>query len=285
MSASLSRHLTFTLNAATHPALPMIMADLSGWTAALTPSPWATASGIEVGRFTAPKPLQHSMVGLRRRSRAASRTQPRSSNHVKAIRRLSRQHGRIANVRRSFLHEVSSQLVKTHDRLCLEDLAVANLLGSRHLARAISDVAWAEFARQLGYKAAWFGAMLVVCDRWVPSTKTCSGCGTVKRQMQLSERVFCCYDCGLVLDRDRNAAANLAAWAEAASIATTEAPDRQAGGRVTNASGGEGAGHRRGDGETGPSEGGTDAHTLVACGRTPEKGAGGRPRDGEPDRL
>lgn len=91
----------------------------------------ATATGTEVGRFTAPKPLQRSMRSLRKQSRAVSRTQLRSSNHTKAIRRLSREHAHIANVRRSFLHEVSSQLVKTHDRLCVEDLAVANLLGNR----------------------------------------------------------------------------------------------------------------------------------------------------------
>jgi len=113
----------------------------------------ATATGTEVGRFTAPKPLQRRMRSLRKQSRAISRTQLRSSNHTKAIRRLSREHAHIANVRRSFLHEVSSQLVKTHDRLCVEDLAVANLLGNRPLARAISDAAWTELARQLSYKA------------------------------------------------------------------------------------------------------------------------------------
>jgi putative transposase len=224
----------------------------------------ATATRTEVGRFTAPKPLQRSMLRLRTRSRAASRTQPRSSNHTKAIRRLSREHARIANMRRSFLHEVSSQLIKTHDRLCLEDLAVANLLGNRQLARAISDAAWTELARQLGYKAAWFGAQLAVCDRWVPTTRTCSQCGRVGPPMGLAERVFCCHSCGLVVDRDRNAAANLAAWAEAASRAAAQAPDRRAGGRMTNASGGEGAGHRDGDGGTGPGEGGTAAHAVMA---------------------
>jgi IS605 OrfB family transposase len=126
---------------------------------------------------------------------------------------------RITNIRRSFLHEVSSQLVKTHDRLCLEDLAVANLLGNRQLARALSDAAWTELARQLGYKAAWYGAELVVSDRWLPSTRTCSKCGLVGPPMTLGERVFSCHGCGLVADRDCNAAANLAAWAEAANMA------------------------------------------------------------------
>jgi putative transposase len=221
----------------------------------------ATADGTEVGRWQAPKLLRRGMVGLRRRSRVACRAQPRSCNQAKAIRRLSRQHAHIADARRSFLHEVSSQLVQTHDRLCLEDLAVANLMTNRHLARAIGDAAWTELARQLGYKAAWFGAELVACDRWFPSTKTCSRCGTVKQQMGLAERIFRCDGCGLATDRDRNAATNLAAWAERHHA---QAPDRQAGGRATNAPGGEGAGHRPGDGGTDPTEGGTDAHALVA---------------------
>jgi putative transposase len=219
----------------------------------------ATADASEVDRFEAPKPLQQGMVSLRRRSRAVSRAQPRSRNRAKATRRLSRQHARIANVRRNFLHEVSSRLVQTHDRLCLEDLAVANLMGNRRLARAIGDAAWTELGRQLTYKAAWLGAELVVCDRWFASTKTCSRCGMVKQELGLAERIYCCDGCGLTTDRDRNAAANLAAWAEHA-----RAPDRQAGGRVINAPGGEGADHRRGDGATSPSEGGTDAHALVA---------------------
>jgi putative transposase len=220
----------------------------------------ATADGTEVGRFHAPKPLQRGMVGLRRRSRAVSRAQPRSSNRAKATRRLSRQHARIANMRRSFLHEVSSKLVQTHDRLCLEDLTVANLMGNRRLARAIGDAAWTELGRQLTYKAAWLGAELVVCDRWFASTKTCSGCGMVKQQMRLAERIYRCDRCGRTIDRDHNAAANLAAWAERSHA---QAPDRQAGGRVNNAPGGEGAGHRRGDGATSPNEGGTDARALL----------------------
>jgi putative transposase len=221
----------------------------------------ATADGTEVGRFKAPEPLQRSLVGLRRQSRAVSRARPRSRNRAKATRRLSRQHARIANVRRSFLHEVSSQLVKTHDRLCLEDLTVANLIRNKHLGRAIADAGWAELARQLAYKQAWRGGQIMVADRWLPSTRTCSRCGLVKPRIGLAERVFRCDGCGLVMDRDRNAAANLAAWAEQQHA---QALDRQAGGRVTNAPGGEGAGRHLGDGATGPSEGGTDAHALLA---------------------
>ena len=214
----------------------------------------ATADGTEVIRFHAPKPLTRRLGRMRRYSHALSRTQPRSHNHAKATRRLSREHARIAHTRRSFLHEVSSQLVKTHDRLCLENLAVANLRRNKHLARAISDAGWAEFARQLAYKQAWRGGQVLVADRWLASTKTCSRCGLVKKRIGLAERTFGCDRCGLVMDRDRNAAANLAAWAE---LHHARVPDRQAGGRVSNAPGGDGAGRRCGDGATGSHEGGT----------------------------
>jgi putative transposase len=230
----------------------------------------ATADGVEVGRWAAPRPFVRRLGRLRRRSRDLSRTRPGSRNRVKTARRLSREHARIANLRRSFLHEVSSQLTKTHGKLAIEDLAVANLLHNRHLARAISDASWAELGRQLRYKAGWFGGELVICDRWFPSTKTCSRCGTVKEQVRLAERLFCCAACGLVMDRDRNAAANLAAWAEAASMAAARAPDRQAGGRITNAPGGEGADRYTGDGATGPDEGGTDAPVLAGAEGTRE---------------
>jgi putative transposase len=99
---------------------------------------------------------------------------------------LAREHHRITSIRRSFLHEVSSQLAKTHSGLALEDLPVANLIRNKRLARAITDAAWSEFARQLRYKTAWLGGDLVVCDRWFPSTKTCSRCGRAAQQTPLA---------------------------------------------------------------------------------------------------
>jgi putative transposase len=230
----------------------------------------ASSNGVEVAHWQAPKPLARRIARLRRRSRAVSRAKPRSRNRAKAARRLSREHARIANIRRSFLHEVSSQLAKTHGKLVLEDLAVANLFHNRHLARAIGDAGWAELNRQLAYKQAWRRGEVVVCDRWFPSTKTCSQCGLVKRHMKLAERIFRCDTCGLVMDRDRNAAINLAAWAEAASRAAAQASDRQAGGRVTNAPGGKGAGRHPADGGTGPNEGGTDTPVLAGAEGTRE---------------
>jgi putative transposase len=194
----------------------------------------ARSDRTEVGRWHANNPLTCRLRRLRRLSRALSRARRGSRNRAKAARRLGREHARIADARLGFLHEVSSELVKNHARLAIEDLAVTNLVHNNRLARAIGDAAWSEFTRQLAYKAGWFGAELVVCDRWFASSKTCSRCGVLKDRMSLAERVFVCDCCELVVDRDRNAAANLAAWAERA-----RAPDRQAGGRVTNVSGGK----------------------------------------------
>jgi putative transposase len=231
----------------------------------------AGSNGVEVARFIAPRPLARQHSRVRRRSRALSRAQRGSRNRLKAARSLARQHHRIANIRRSFLHQVSSQLAKTHSGLAVEDLPVANLIHNRRLARAITDAGWAEFARQLRYKTAWLGGELVVCDRWFPSTKTCFACGWIAQRISLGTRIFRCGGCGLVIDRDCNAAANLAAWAEDAKLKVAQAPDRQAGGRVTHAPGGVGAGHRLGGGGTDPGERGTHAqHALWS--RTPEKG-------------
>jgi putative transposase len=232
-------------------------ARVGGLSGSIVALPLSRSSQTQMAsRSAASTPLDRWLAGVAGSggSPASSRAPQRGSqNQVKAARVLAREHVRVANVRRNFLHEVSSQLAKTHSKLAVEDLPVANLIRNKRLAKAIADAAWAEFARQLRYKTAWLGGELVVCNRWFPSTRTCSACGSVAEQMTLGTRTFRCGGCGLVMDRDCNAAANLAAWAERA-----RALDRQAGGQVTNAPGGEGAGHRFSGGETGPSERGTD---------------------------
>jgi putative transposase len=97
--------------------------------------------------------------------------------------------------------------------IVIEDLAVTNMLRNRRLARHIAGAGWAEVRRQLTYKAQWAGVRLIVADRWFASSKICSGCGAVKAKLGLSERTYVCTACGLVLDRDQNAARNLAALA------------------------------------------------------------------------
>ena len=100
----------------------------------------------------------------------------------------------------------------------LEDLNVDGMKRNRHLALSISDVGLGEFKRQMSYKTAWQGEAFLLADRWFPSTKRCSRCGNVKEEMDLSERIYVCENptCGLVIDRDLNAALNLAAWASQA---------------------------------------------------------------------
>ena len=216
----------------------------------------AAADGTEVDRRQPPRPLARALPKLRRASRQAARKQPRSLNRRKADGRLNRIHARIADQRRYATHEVTTKLVKTHDRLCVEDLAVANLVRNRHLARPIADAAWGELFRQLTYKSTWYGSALASAPQWFPSSRICSNCGSVRQALDLSQRVFRCdtsgVGCGLIIDRDLNAAVNLAAWAEAEHRSAAQAPDPQAGGRATNACGGTGAGHRARGGATGP---------------------------------
>src|SRR5262249_27468879 len=111
--------------------------------------------------------------------------------------------------RRNTLHQVTTRLAKTKSLLVIEDLSVSGMLKNHHLAQAIGDVGFAEFKRQLLYKASWYGSRVILADRWEPSSKGCSGCGWVDEDLTLSTRVYRCEQCGLVLDRDLNAAINL----------------------------------------------------------------------------
>ena len=224
----------------------------------------ATADGAEVARITdAPKALRAGMVRQRRLSRSLSRKQRGSAHRRDAAAKLGRHHHRIANARRHFLHQVSNRLVKTHDRLVVEDLNVTGMLRNHRLAQAISDAGWAEFARQLRYKQAWRGGHFVTADCWFPSSKLCSACGAVRRDLTLADRVFAC-GCGHSADRDTNAAANLARWATRQD--PHRSPDPQAGGRATNARRRDGADqHPTRAGETSPDDAGTDVQTAPAA--------------------
>ena len=167
-------------------------------------------------------------------------------------------------MRQHFLHQVTNKLVKTHDRLVIEDLNVRGMLFNRRLARAISDAGWAEFARLLQYKQAWRGGEVVVADRWYPSSRLCSACGIVRGDLALADRIFTCDCCGHSADRDHNAAVNLARWGQAHHDAH-RSPDPQAGGRDINARGRDSADrHQTCADETRPNEAGTDVHTPAA---------------------
>ncbi|WP_442943418.1 RNA-guided endonuclease InsQ/TnpB family protein [Nocardia sp. NBC_00565] len=174
----------------------------------------ATSDGAEVTRVSdPPKPLVGGMRKQRRLAMSVTRKLKGSNNRRKAAAQLGRHHARVANIRRHFLHEITTGLVKIHDRLVLEDLNTAGMLRNRRLARAISDAGWAEFARMITYKQGWRSGTVVLADRWFPSSRICSRCGIRTTELTLADRIFAC-GCGHRLDRDRNAAVNLAAWGE-----------------------------------------------------------------------
>jgi putative transposase len=204
----------------------------------------ADATRTPLGVWAPPRAHARNLGKLRRASRVVARRQPGSARRARAARSLARVHLHVAEQRRWWLHQVSSHLVQTHDRLVLETLATANLLGNHTLARAISDAGWAQLARQLTYKQAWRAGQVRLAPRWLASSKTCSACGHRKPNLSLAARTYVCDECGLVCDRDLNAAANLATWATSTPLTPpalpvpapqVQVPDPQAAGRVTNA--------------------------------------------------
>lgn len=169
-----------------------------------------------------PKALRKNLKRLKRLHRSLSRRKKGSKNREKARKQLARQYYRVGNVRQDALHKATSIITaktKQDDErpqtIVLEDLNVEGMRKNRRMAQAISDVGMGEFKRQIVYKTAWHGETLLFADRFYPSTKKCSNptCGKVKEKMDLSERTYICEHCGLVLDRDLNAALNLVALA------------------------------------------------------------------------
>jgi putative transposase len=126
-----------------------------------------------------------------------------------AAARLARLHARVASTRTDALHKATTALTRQYQTIVIEDLNVAGMVRNRRLARAISDQGFGQARRMLGYKTTWNGGHLVVVGRFFPSSKTCSGCGAVKAKLPLSQRTYVCESCGLILDRDINAARNL----------------------------------------------------------------------------
>lgn len=187
-----------------------------------------------------PRRLDRELRSLRRAQRACARRQgpdrrsqiKPSNRWRKAQARVTKVHARVANLRRNDTHQLTSRLVRHFDTVAIEDLHVAGMLRNRRLARHIAGAAWQEIRRQLTYKAERAGVRLVVADRWFASSKTCSGCGTAKAKLPLSERTYACTACGLVLDRDENAARNLAQLGRELPDGTDVRPAQLAGSAV-----------------------------------------------------
>lgn len=167
-----------------------------------------------------PRHMSGALRKIRRLSRTVSRRQgpdrrtgQRPSNRWRrASAALGRVQGRVADQRKDGLHKLTTRLAAEFGTIVIEDLNVAGMAKNRRLARHVADASFGEFRRQLEYKSAWHGGRVIVADRWFASSKTCSGCGAVKAKLLLSERTYACTACGLVLDRDVNAALNLAEY-------------------------------------------------------------------------
>ena len=156
-----------------------------------------------------PRYLRKSERRLKRAQKALSRKTRGSKRRAKARAKVARLHAHVANQRGDAMHKATTWLASTYSDISIEDLNAAGMVKNHHLAKAVSDAAFGEFRRQLEYKTAHSGATLHVVDRWFASSKTCSKCGRVKAKLSLAERTYRCDGCGLVMDRDLNAAINI----------------------------------------------------------------------------
>ena len=184
-----------------------------------------------------PRYLQKSERKLKKAQQALSRKTKGSNRRAKAAAKVARIHAHAANQRLDGLHKLTTWLTEKYSDISIEGLHVAGMVKNRHLAKAVSDAAFGELRRQLEYKAARTGVRLHVVDRWYASSKTCSRCGIVKAKLSLSERTYRCDSCGLVLDRDLNAAINICVAGSApetlnAHGATVRRGDRSSGHRT-----------------------------------------------------
>ena len=160
-------------------------------------------------KFANPRWIQKSEKKLKRLQRELARRQRASKRHERTRLRLARKHNQVANQRRDWLHKITTLLVRKYDVIALEDLNVRGMTKNHSLAKAITNVSFGEFNRQIEYKAQMYGKQIYRVDRFFPSSKTCSVCGCIQDKMQLNVREWTCPDCGAHHDRDINAAQNL----------------------------------------------------------------------------
>jgi len=148
---------------------------------------------------------------LAKAQRQLAKKKKGSKNRAKARLKVARLPKKIADRRRDYQHKLSTKIIRENQVVCIESLQVKNMVKNHSLAKAISDVGWSEFVRQLEYKAEWYGRTLVKIDKWYPSSKRCFDCGHLLDSLPLDVRSWACPACGVVHDRDSNAAKNILA--------------------------------------------------------------------------
>lgn len=166
--------------------------------------------------FENPRTLRRYEKRLARLQRELARRQKGGANRAKTKAKIAKLHAKIEDTRRHAQHDVSRHVTANTlpEVVVIENLNVAGMVQNHSLAKAVAGAGMGEIARQIEYKAGWNGIEVVKADRWFASSKTCSRCGCIKAGLTLADRVFRCDDCGLVMDRDLNAARNLAALGE-----------------------------------------------------------------------
>lgn len=235
-------HVAFTVEQDVQrpaPARPSVAAGVDLGIKTLAVVAASTGETFEVPN---PRHLTRALRKVRRLSRTVSRRQgpdrrsrrEPSNRWRRANEARNRALGRVTDQRRDGLHKLTTTLASTYGTVVVEDLHVAGMVRNRRLARHVQDASFAEVRRQVEYKTAWHGGTLIVADRWFASSKTCSECGAVKAKLALSEREWTCTACGTVLDRDVNAAVNLARLAGSASDSNGRGADQKtrSGGQV-----------------------------------------------------
>jgi putative transposase len=190
-------------------------------------------TGEKVGN---PKFFTQDEQRLAKAQRRLAKKQLGSQNRAKAKQDVARIYARIADRRRDFLHKLSTRIMRENQTICVESLNVKAMAKHPTLAKAIHDVGWGEFVRQLTYKADWYGLTLVAIDKWYPSSKRCFDCGHVLGSLSLATRQWTCPACGVAHDRDVNAAKNI----KAAGLAVSACGEAIRPGRVRPPSAGLG---------------------------------------------
>jgi putative transposase len=184
-----------------------------------TPITESTTIGIDLGIkyfaitsegevFDNPKNLRKAQSKLKYIQRKYSKKKGKRTK-----KRLALLHEKVVNKRKDFLHKTSTKLIRENQTIALEDLAVSNMVKNHKLAQAISDVSWSTFVIMLEYKADWYGKNILRIGRFAPSSKTCSCCGYINKELTLQVREWTCPKCNSVLDRDVNASINIKSFA------------------------------------------------------------------------